>query len=246
MKYKKSDLDYLKKYIKEYNLDDIFYNKCLKELSKGRPIQYIIGEVNFYGYNFKVNENVLIPRFETEFLVDIILKKLPLNFSGSILDVGTGSGCIAISVAKKLINSKVIGIDISHEAINIANKNKDINNVSNVDFKVEDIFNVENFNNIDVIISNPPYVSFDEEVGMETKYEPQNAIFADDNGLAFYKEIINKLKNNNSVKHVFFEIGMYQAQAIKNYCEEHLSNFEINIYKDLANKYRYIYIHLNK
>ena len=76
MKYNKSDIDYLKKYIKEHNLDDIFYNKCLKELDKGRPIQYIIGEVNFYGYDIKVNENVLIPRFETELLVDKTIKKI--------------------------------------------------------------------------------------------------------------------------------------------------------------------------
>ncbi len=131
MKYNPSDIAYLKKYIKENNLGIDYYNKCLKELDKGRPIQYIIGNVNFYGYEFKVDENVLIPRYETELLVDKTIKKIKKYFMGStvdIIDLGTGSGCIAITLKKEL-NSNVTALDISKDAINIAKENAQNNNV---------------------------------------------------------------------------------------------------------------------
>ena len=115
MKYSKSDLDYLTKYIKKNNLDDNYFQECLKELEKGRPIQYIIGNVDFYGNIIKVNESVLIPRFETELLVDITIKKTKEMFRNKeidILDLGTGSGCIAITL-KKETNSNIDALDIS-------------------------------------------------------------------------------------------------------------------------------------
>ena len=115
MKCRQSDIDYLNKYIKENNLDNNYYNSCIKELEKGRPIQYIIGNVDFYGNIIKVNEDVLIPRYETELLVDLSIKKIKAYFGNKkidILDMGTGSGCIAISLKKK-INSNIDAIDIS-------------------------------------------------------------------------------------------------------------------------------------
>ena len=109
MKYNNSDLEYLKKYIKENNLDNNYYNKCLKQLESNIPIQYIIGNVNFYGNIIKVNKHVLIPRFETELLVELTIKKINKIFSKEkidILDLGTGSGCIAITL-KKETNSNI-------------------------------------------------------------------------------------------------------------------------------------------
>ena len=144
MKYNPSDIAYLKKYIKEKNLDDIFYNKALAKLEKGKPIQYILGEVNFYGYNFKVNKNVLIPRYETELLVDIAIKKIKKYFHDKvdILDLGTGSGCIAITL-KKEIDSNVDALDISKKALEVAKYNAKDNNVD-INFINEDMTTYQN------------------------------------------------------------------------------------------------------
>lgn len=232
-----ADLKLLKEKYQGESLDIV-----LNKIKNGYPVQYLIGNVNFCGNTILVDENVLIPRYETEFLVELILKTLPNDYNKNIIDIGTGSGCIAISIAKTLNNSNVTGIDISTSAINVANKNKDLNNLDNVKFIEQDLFSTDNFNDYDVIISNPPYVSYDEIVGVETKYEPQNAIFADNNGLIYYEEILKKASLSNSVRHIFFEIGMNQANDIENLKNKYLPSFQIKIYKDLANKDRYIYI----
>lgn len=235
-----NDLNLLKEKYQGESLDII-----LNKIKNGYPIQYAIGNVDFCGNIINVNENVLIPRYETEFLVDLILKTIPNDFKGKIIDIGTGSGCIAITVAKKLKDSSIIGIDISEKAIDVANDNKNTNNVGNVEFINKDLFELENLNNYEVIISNPPYVAYSEEVGLETKYEPQNAIFADNDGLIFYEEIIKKVSKSNSVEHIFFEIGMTQANKIIEFKDKYLPNYKIKVIKDLAQKDRYIYIYLN-
>lgn len=237
----KVDLELLKEKYQGESLD-IMLNK----INNGYPVQYAIGNVNFYGNLINVNENVLIPRYETEFLVDLILKILPKDYNKNIVDIGTGSGCIAISVAKKLINAKVDGIDISTAAIDVAINNKKINNVDNVSFIHKDLFEIDNFDNYSVIISNPPYVSEDEKVGIETKYEPQNAIFADNNGLIYYEDIIKKASISKEIEHIFFEIGMSQASSIINFKNQYLKDYKIDVYKDLAGKDRYIHIYMNK
>lgn len=235
------DLELLKEKYQGESLDI-----ALNKIKEGYPVQYLIGNVNFFGNLIGVNEDVLIPRFETEFLVDLALKTLPGDYSGNILDIGTGSGCIAISIAKKLVNSTVEGIDISKNALDVAIRNKNNNNVSNLKFTNKDIFEINNFDEYDVIISNPPYVSHDEVVGIETKYEPQNAIFADDNGLKYYEHIIKSVSRSKNVKHVFFEIGMNQAESISKIKEVYLPNYSLDVFKDLAKKDRYIHIYLNK
>jgi len=217
------------------------YAVALEKIKEGYPIQYLIGNVNFYGNKILVNENVLIPRYETEFLVDLIKNKLDKNNSYNILDIGTGSGCISISLSKIFSNSNITGIDISNGAIEVANKNKEINNVDNVTFINNDLSNINSFDGYDIIVSNPPYVSYNEEVGIETKYEPQNAIFADDNGLYFYKEIIKKA-SLSKIKAIFFEIGANQKEEIYNIKDQYLKEYHIEIFKDLSNKDRYIYI----
>lgn len=233
----KVDLELLEKKYQGESLDI-----ALNKVKEGYPVQYLIGNVNFCGNIINVNENVLIPRYETEFLVELVLKSIPEDFKGNILDIGTGSGCISISIAKKLKNAKVVGIDISKKALEVATSNKELNSSNNVEFKNIDLFNMHNFNNFEIIISNPPYVSYNEEVGKETKFEPQNAIFAENNGLIFYEEIIKKASLSNNIKHIFFEIGMNQAKDINAIKNKYLPNYKIEIHKDLAGKDRYIHI----
>jgi len=244
MKYSKSDLNYLKKYIKENNLDDNYYNECLKELEKGKPIQYIIGNVDFYGNIIKVNQSVLIPRYETELLVDITIKKIKKIFKDKkidILDLGTGSGCIAITL-KKETNSNVDALDISTEALKVAIANAKDNNVE-INFINQDM-TTYNSKQYDVIISNPPYIRYDEEIMELVKNnEPHLALYAEDDGLYFYKHIIKNIPNITKEKYlVCFEIGEHQSTAIVDYAKENLENINISVEKDYSEKDRFIFI----
>ena len=242
MKYN-SDIEYLKKYIKENNLDEDYYNKCIAELSKGIPIQYIIGNVDFYGNIIKVNKDVLIPRFETELLVDKTIKKIKEYFPNKkidILDMGTGSGCIAISL-KKVIDSNVTAIDISKEALVIAKENAIANN-TDITFLNKDMTTYKE-KKYDVIISNPPYITYDEKIMDIVKdNEPHLALYAKDNGLYFYKKIIDNLSHITKDKYLIsFEIGAYQAGDIINYVKERY-NINIQVEKDYSGLDRFIFI----
>ena len=244
MNYNKSDVEYLKKYIKARNLDDIFLKNCLDELAKGRPIQYIIGEVNFYGYDFKVNENVLIPRYETELLVDKTIKKVKTYFKDKnidVLDMGTGSGCIAITLKKEL-NCNVTALDISNEALDVA-KNNAINNNVDVTFINEDM-TTYNKKKYDIIISNPPYIAHDEVIMDIVKdNEPHTALYADNNGLYYYEKIIKNLPMITKDKYlVCFEIGCTQGKTITDIAKEQLKDVDIKVEKDYAGLDRYIFI----
>ena len=244
MKYNNSDIEYLNKYIKEHNLDDIYYNKCLSELEKGRPIQYIIGEVNFYGYDFKVNENVLIPRFETELLVDKTIKKINKLFidkSVDILDLGTGSGCIAITLKKEL-NSTVDAVDISVDALEVA-KNNAKNNNANINFINADMSEYIT-KKYDVIISNPPYIAYDEKImDIVKNNEPNIALYANNKGLYFYEKIIENIPKITKDKYlVCLEIGSSQGESIVNIANKYLKNVSISIEKDYAGLDRFIFI----
>jgi len=244
MKYNNNDLNYLKKYIKENNLDDNYYNKCVKELETGKPIQYIIGNVDFYGNIINVNKSVLIPRFETELLVEITIKKIKELFPKKqidILDLGTGSGCIAITL-KKEINSNVDALDISLEAIEIAKQNAKNNNIE-INFINQDMTTYKD-KKYDVIISNPPYIKFDEEImDIVKNNEPHLALYAEDEGLYYYKQIINNIPYITKEKYLIcFEIGQFQATAIVDYAKEHLENVNISVHKDYSEKDRFIFI----
>ena len=244
MKYNQSDIDYLNKYIKENNLDKEYYNKCLKELEKGKPIQYIIGEVNFYGYNFKVNENVLIPRFETELLVDKTIKKINklfMNKTVDIIDLGTGSGCIAITLKKEL-NCYIEALDISKEAIEVAKENARNNHVD-INFINEDMTKYKK-KKYDVIISNPPYISYDETImDIVKNNEPHNALYADNNGLYYYESIIKNIPFITKDKYlVCLEIGCTQGATIVDIANKYLTNVNISVEKDYANLDRFIFI----
>ncbi len=187
---------------------------------KNEPLQYILGETNFYGLTLKVNEHVLIPRPETELLVEKIIKENPEV--DEILEIGTGSGAIAIALAANIKNAKIKAVDISNEALQIARENAAKNKV-NIHFCFSDVF--ENVTGkYDLIVSNPPYISNQEYQYLSReirKYEPSTALLADDNGLAFYKKILCSAKDYLTEKgKIYFEIGYNLSESIKKVAKE--------------------------
>ena len=230
--------EYLKKYLPEDK-----YEEGLKQYKKGKPLQYIVGTAPFYDLTLKVNENVLIPRFETEYLTEKTInysKKLFQN-KINILDIGTGSGAIAISL-KKHLDSNVTASDISAKALEIAKENA-INNNAKITFIKSDIF--ENIKGkFDIIISNPPYIAYDEKIEDIVKNnEPHIALYAKDNGLYFYKKIINQAKKYLNKKSILaFEIGMTQGHSLKEYAYIYFKDSKIFVEKDLTGRDRYLFI----
>lgn len=217
-------------------------NEIIKKLESHYPVQYLIGNVEFLNTIINVDERVLIPRFETELLVEKTIKRIKaLNIQNPrIIDLGTGSGCIAISL-KKNLPCFVTAIDISEQAIELAKENA-LKNQVEIEYKIENMINT-NLEGYDVIISNPPYVKETESVGEETKYEPQNALFAKNNGLYFYEEILKNISKLSTMpKLVAFEIGMSEGEDIKSLALKYLSTKKILIEKDLTNRERYIFI----
>lgn len=191
------------------------WESVIVELKKQKPIQYILGETEFYGLPFLVNENTLIPRPETEELVDLISKENQNQYSEiKIIDIGTGSGCIAISLAKNLPNAKVSAIDVSERALATAEKNSEINQVK-VDFILKNILETDDLEEqFDVIVSNPPYVRMLEKAEIKPNvldYEPHLALFVDDNdALLFYRKIAQLAqKNLTQGGKLYFEINQY-------------------------------------
>ncbi|NLP56671.1 peptide chain release factor N(5)-glutamine methyltransferase [Lutibacter sp. B1] len=194
-----------------------FFQEALSKLKKEIPIQYILGETEFFGLKLKVNNKVLIPRPETEELIEWVLKNSKLKTQNSklnILDIGTGSGCIAISLAKNLPNAEVYAIDISSEAIKIAQKNAKINKVS-VNFIETDILKIEELQyTFDIIVSNPPYVRELEKEKMHQNVlanEPHLALFVENNNpLLFYDKIADLAKSYLTKNgNLYFEINQY-------------------------------------
>ena len=216
----------------------ISFENIISDLKQNIPIQYILGEAHFYDLKFKVNSSTLIPRGETEELVQYIL----LHDFISVLEIGTGSGCIAVSIAKNS-NSKITAIDNSVEALEIANSNAILNSVK-INFLLSDIFNFSDTKKYDLIVSNPPYVLESEKKIMDKNvldYEPHNALFVSNNDpLVYYKEIA-KIATNNLNKNglLFFEINEnYSKQII-----ELLSNLnfvDIELKKDINGRDRII------
>lgn len=205
--------------------------KIQDKINKGYPLQYAIGKWNFYGLDLLVDKRALIPRYETELLVDLIINDNSNN--KKILDIGTGSGAISLALSKNLKDSKVIGVDISKNAIDLANENKIKLNINNVEFKESDIFsNIEE--KFDIIVSNPPYINKKDFEKLDKKlyYEPQNALYGGEDGLYFYKKIIKNAKNflNKNGK-IYLEIGYDQKDSISNLLEEY-GYKQIKSYKD--------------
>lgn len=199
---------------------DSIYDEFLKIVEKRKqnyPLQYIFGKWEFYGLELFVDESALIPRFETEILVDEILK---LDYKkDKILDIGCGSGAISLALADNLRKSQIYGIDISKEAINLSKRNKEKLNLKNVKFYESDIFSNVKEKNFDIIVSNPPYIDDADMKTLEKElsFEPQNALYGGKDGLFFYREIIENSLDYLSEKGVMaFEIGYNQMEIISN------------------------------
>ena len=196
------------------------YRELIKKRSSHIPLQYIIGNVEFYGLKLLVNENVLIPRPETELLVETILQNHQQTNELKILDIGSGSGNISLALARNLSKSFITGIDVIQKAIEVSFQNKEIHHLENVDFNRFDILHddLEKLGTFDIIVSNPPYVSKNDFDLLEPElrlYEPRIALTDELEGTTFYKKIISK-SESLLIKpgYIYFELGKDQFQKI--------------------------------
>lgn len=222
------------------NLDNI-----LIKINNNYPVQYLIGYVDFYGYKINVNENVLIPRYETETLVEktiALINKLNLN-NKSVLELGTGSGCISIALKKEISTLELTATDISKKAIWLAKKNAKQNKCK-INFICQDMFKYKLLNNYDVLISNPPYIQDGDTIDPQTKYEPQIALFGGKDGLKYYEQIFKIASKSLNKKHLIcLEIGEEEGKEIKEMAKSYFPNDLIKVEKDLALKDRFIFIY---
>lgn len=223
------------------------YLKEVKALQEGKPLQYVLGRVNFFGNELYIDERVLIPRFETEELVENTIKYINEYFKEpiDIIDLGCGSGAIGLTIEKKANTNTIDLIDISKEALEVAKINKEkLNSKANL---IENDM-LEGINKkYDVIISNPPYIKINEEIEDIVKNnEPNIALYAGEDGLDCYKKILNNIKNNMKDKClVAFEIGYEQAVPLQELIKRILGNARVEIKKDLSNKDRMLFIFYN-
>lgn len=218
--------DLLEEQVSEYEI-------ALKKRAEHVPLQYIVGETEFMGLKFKVNSSVLIPRQDTETLVEEVLKEVKPGMQ--VLDLCTGSGCIIISILHNAPGVTGQAIDISKQALNVAKENARLNGVS-VDFEQSDLFhNV--VGTFDVIVSNPPYVPSAEVVKLMPEvgeFEPLEALDGKEDGLYFYREIISSCKDYLKPEgRIFFEIGFDQGEAVSKMLRENGFK-EVRVIKDLA------------
>ncbi len=205
--------------LKENEVD--IYREWISRRGKFEPLQYIIGKVEFFGLQFKVTRDVLIPRSETEILVEEVINFAKDKSGLKILDIGTGSGNIPIALAKNLTNAEIISVDVSTKAIEVAKENALLNSVeSKVEFILSDInhFKIET-GLFDIVISNPPYVSAEEYPSLQkeiVEYEPSIALTDSNDGLDFYRTIAEKSKSFLKKEgKIFFEIGKEQFDDVE-------------------------------
>ncbi len=211
------------------------YRQLIVRRAKGEPVAYIIGEKEFYGFKFKVERGVLIPRPETELLVEVVYEQIRERKGLRIVDVGTGSGCIAITLCK-LTGGKhqIVGVDISEKTLKVARENAERLGCK-VEFKKSDLLKgVEE--EVDVIVSNPPYISLkDKRVEKEVvKFEPAIALFAGESGLEVIERLIGEARKKLKVGGLIaFEFGAGQGKRVEELLKE--SGFgEVKIYRDLS------------
>ena len=221
--------------------DQTLFLSALERLKTHEPIQYVLGKTTFMDLEFKVNSSVLIPRPETEELIRLILKEV--IDEKEILDIGTGSGCIAISLAKNLSNAKVTALDISIDALEVAKENAKLNNV-NIEFIHADIFEFQSDKKYDIIVSNPPYVTESQKFEMKKNvlnFEPGLALFVEDvNPLIFYNRIFNIYSKNLKLDGLLFlEINSSLKKDFDQILEK-IDYKNISYIKDFENNYRFI------
>lgn len=230
---------YIVNHFSEEEISDI-----MNKVQAGIPVQYAIGNVDFYGSEIAVNPSVLIPRFETEELCDKTIKRMRKQFQEpiDIVDIGTGSGCIAITLKKAFPESHVTAVDISKEALKTAIQNG-IQNKVEIDWKEGDLLSPLT-HRYDCIISNPPYIGTEEEV-MEIvkKQEPHLALYAKEDGYENYIRILKDAKKYLKERYLLaFEIGNTQGEMLKEIARTSFSDAEICVEKDMEGKDRFLFI----
>jgi len=220
------------------------FKEMLKRRITGEPFQHILGRSDFYGRDFIVNKHVLIPRPETELIIELLKKRTAVE---SILEIGTGSGCIATTISLENLASTIIATDISREALNTATKNASQFSVENITFKVHDFLNTGINSKFDGIISNPPYIGNNEMSDLQTEvkeYDPNIALTDNADGLSFYRrfaELGPSILNNNGF--MFLEFGgEHQVEAITNIFAS--NEFNIKFHNDLQGDARVLEINL--
>ena len=226
------------------NIKQKEYLKKLQYLKKHIPLEYITNKKEFMKINFYVDENVLIPRPDTEVIVEEVINYCnnEKNGKAKILDLCTGSGIIAISLAKYLPNCEIIATDISNKALEVAKKNQLNNKVSNIRWIHSNLFS-KIYEKFDIIVSNPPYIKKDviNELEEEVKKEPIIALDGGEDGLKFYKEIVENAKNYlNKNGAIFLEIVYDQKKEVIDIVKKYYGNVKIECKKDLQNKDRMI------
>lgn len=220
-----------------------FVEEIYTKLAAHIPAQYIIGSAEFFGMELKVDERVLIPRPETEELVEVILSENPMN-NLKVLDIGTGSGAIALALAKNRSDWSVTAADISQDALDLAMENAKAQDL-NLSFIKSDCFS-EISAKYDIIVSNPPYISREdqEEVGLNVLHsEPHLALFADEDGLAIYRRIAEDSKNYlNDGGKIYLEIGYKQGQSVPALFRQHFPEERVRTLKDQFGQDRMVVI----
>ena len=226
------------------------FSKGIERLLNNEPLNYVLGYSYFYGYKFAVNKNVLIPRYETEELVGLILSKYDEFYRGksiNICDVGTGSGAIAIALKKEEDNLNVYASDISKEALEVAELNAR-NNDARICFMCGSMLEpyIEKGIKTDILVSNPPYIKTIENIESAVyDFEPHVALFGGDDGLKFYKEIFadaSKVVDPHGM--LFFEMGYDLKEPLTKLAEQYFPEASIEVYKDINNKDRMLLIRL--
>lgn len=227
------------------------FNEKFARLLTGEPLQHILGYEYFYGHKFIVNEDVLIPRPETEELVANVLAYYDEFFNGQkvdVCDIGTGSGAIAITLKKEEENFTVTASDISEKAVATAKRNA-ANLEANVNFLVGDMCEplIENNIKVDILVSNPPYIPVDEEMEHSVKdFEPHVALFGGEDGLKFYRIIFERSKYLLKEKSFMaFEMGYNQKENLTALAKQYFPNSKVEVIKDLSGKNRMLFIFNN-
>ncbi len=227
------------------------FEEGIQRMEQGEPLGHVLGFEWFYGYRFIVNGDVLIPRPETEELVANILAEYDEYFSGQqvdVIDVGTGSGAIAIALSKEEKNLRVCASDISEAAIEVAKQNAQANE-ADVSFIVGDMLQpfIEKGIRCDILVSNPPYIPIHEQMEHSVvDYEPHVALFGGEDGLKFYREIFaNAHKVLKEKAFLAFEMGYDQGERLSELARQYFENARIEIIKDLNGKNRMLFIYCN-
>jgi len=216
--------------------------KVVEKIEAGYPVQYLIGHVNFCGLRIDVNKHVLIPRFETEYLIEKTINYIDkFGFEeASLIDIGTGSGCIAIALKKEFYDMDVTAIDISAKAINLAKKNAKYNKCK-INFIKKNMFKYNLINKYNVLISNPPYMLETDDVDPKLKYEPSIAIYG---GLEYFEQIFKIAKESLYEKYLIaLEIHEDLGKEVLSLAKKRFPKAKIKLEKDLTKKDRYLFIY---